>query len=242
MILNVNNDAVVTLTNQLEKLHRSAFPVAVRSALNSAAFDVKQKTMPARAAMTFENRRKNFFKANSRVDMARGFDMKSMKSTVGFIPLGGTNKAVDELEQQERGGQINGRSFVPMDTARISKSHSRNVQKKNRVSVMKNVVNARNMRGKNAKQRFVKSIVHAGKGGLVLAEYKGKEILWRVDSLNRDSNGRFKLTALYSYKKGRKVKVKATHFMEKSSLNSANKLDDFFIIEANKQIKRLGAK
>ncbi|MBL4809315.1 MAG: hypothetical protein JKY43_04565, partial [Phycisphaerales bacterium] len=44
---NVNTDAVVSLTNKLEKLHKSAFPVAVRGTLNSAAFDVKQKSMPA---------------------------------------------------------------------------------------------------------------------------------------------------------------------------------------------------
>ena len=45
MILNVNTDAVVALTNKLEKLHRSAFPVAVRSTLNSAAFDMKKDTI-----------------------------------------------------------------------------------------------------------------------------------------------------------------------------------------------------
>lgn len=238
VVLNVNTDELVGLTNKLEKLHKSAFPVAVRSALNSAAFDVKQRTMPATSMQTFENRQKNFFKATSRVDMAKGFDAMTMRSTVGFVSSG-KNQAVDDLEQQERGGQIGGRSFVPIDSARTSGSHARNVQKKNRISVMPNVVNAQRAKGVNAKQRFVKSVMFAGKGGNVLSEWKGKMILWRVNSLNRDSNGRFKLSALYSYAKGRSVKVKATSFMKRASMKSATRMDDFFIVEANKQIKRL---
>jgi len=107
---------------------------------------------------------------------------------------------------------------------------------------MPNVVDARKAKGKNKRQKFVKSVIHAGVGGLVLSEHKGKEILWRVNSLNRDSNGKFKLTALYSFKKGRSVNVKATHFMRKASLNSAKLLDDFYIVEAKKQIKRLTGK
>jgi len=239
---NVNTDAVVSLTNKLEKLHKSAFPVAVRGTLNSAAFDVKQKSMPAFAFVSFEQRQKNFFKANSKVEMARGFDVKSMESVVGFKSLGGSNDSVDELEQQERGGVIKSRSFIAIDTGRVSKSHARIVQKKNRISTMPNVVDARKAKGKNKRQKFVKSVIHAGVGGLVLSEHKGKEILWRVNSLNRDSNGKFKLTALYSFKKGRSVNVKATHFMRKASLNSAKLLDDFYIVEAKKQIKRLTGK
>jgi hypothetical protein len=126
-----------------------------------------------------------------------------------------------------------------MDSARVGKSNSKNVQKQNRFSTMPNVVDARKAKGKNPKQKFVKSLIHAGVGGLVLSEHKGSETLWRVNSLNRDSKGRFKLTAIYSFKKGRSVKITATHFMKKSSLKSAQKLDQFYVIEAEKQIKRL---
>lgn len=237
---NVNADAAIKLTNKLEKLHKSAFPVAVRTTLNSAAFDVKQRTMPISAKNSFTQRKKNFFKANSRVQMAKGFDVRSMNSVVGFISLGGTNEAVDDLEQQERGGIIKSRSFVPIDSARTGKSHSRLVKKKNRLSIMPNVINARRMRGANDKQRFVKAVLTAGVGGLVLSEYKGKEILWRVDSLSGSGSNKFKLTALYSHKKGRSVGVGATHFMKIASLKSGDKLDTFYAINAKKQFKRLG--
>ena len=106
MILNINNDKTVIFTNTLEKLHRSALPVAIRGALNKAAFDLKQKTMPESADKAFVNRSKNFFKANSRVAMAKGFDIGSMKSVTGFTEgrlRGSNNFAVQDLEQQELG-------------------------------------------------------------------------------------------------------------------------------------------
>ncbi|KKN42121.1 hypothetical protein LCGC14_0716250, partial [marine sediment metagenome] len=74
-ILNVNTDEVVRYSNKLEKLHRSAFPIAIRGTLNNAAFDVKQKTMPVSAEKEFVNRQPNFFKANSKVNMAKGFNV-----------------------------------------------------------------------------------------------------------------------------------------------------------------------
>lgn len=45
MKLHVNNSEVIALTNKLEQLNRSAFPVAVRTALNSAAFGVINKSV-----------------------------------------------------------------------------------------------------------------------------------------------------------------------------------------------------
>src|SRR5687767_16018423 len=86
MELNINSDAVVKHTNTLEKMHRSAMPLAIRNTLNSVAFDVKKNTMPASAEREFVTRAPNFFKANSRVEMARGWNVDSMQSVVGFIP------------------------------------------------------------------------------------------------------------------------------------------------------------
>ncbi len=234
MQLNINSDQVVAFTNKLEKMHRSALPVAIRSTLNSAAFDVKKRTIEKYATSNFVRRNKNFFKANSRVDMARGFDVDSMEATVGFIPLKGTNKAVDDLEQQEHGGRIKGRSFIAMNPARTGRSPMKNVKKDSRISSINNIVNARNSTGKNNKQRFVKAIIHAGKGGHVLSD---RGILFRVEG-GREKSGRWKLTALYSFKKKRSVDVKATHFMRDASLNSAKHLERYFKIEAIKRFRK----
>jgi len=231
---NVNTDAVVSLTNKLEKLHRSAFPVAVRSTLNSAAFDMKGNTILSSAAGTFVQRKPSFFKASSRVDSAKGFDVNTMRAMVGFT---GKSQAVEDLEQQEHGGKIEGRSFVPMRTARTSTSDTKPVRANARLSRIK-VVSTANTTGKNEAQKFVKSVLFAGVGGNVLSEWNGKKYLWRVNSLKRTKEGQFKLTPLYSFEKGRDVKVSATGFMEKSTMQTATKMDDFFFRHAEKQFQK----
>ncbi|MBE9490876.1 MAG: hypothetical protein IMY67_11320 [Bacteroidetes bacterium] len=236
--ININTDAAVKFTNTLEKLGRSDLPVAVRTSLNSTAFDVKKKSMPLAARFAFEERKKNFFKATSRVDMAKGFKLSSMKATMGFLG-GESNQAVANLAKQERGGSIGGRSFIPMTTSRVGKSSSKPVRKQNRLSDIRNIVDARNSKGRNKRQKFVKAAIHAGVGGIVLAEYKGKKIVWRVNAIKGRGLNRFKLTALYSYEKGRSVNIsKATNFMQIASNQSARKMESFFIIEAKKRIQK----
>lgn len=239
--LNINTDAVVKFTNRLEKIHRAALPNAVRTALNSVAFDVKKSTLPKHSQKEFINRSPNFFKANSRVEMARGFDLKSMASIVGMVEgglKGGNNHAVKDLEQQEYGGAIKSKAYIPMAPARSGKSNAKAVRPGNRLSGINRIVNTRNARGKNYGQKFIKSAIHAGKGGYVLAEFKGKEILWRVNSLNRTKKRALKLTPIYSYDKGRSVTVKATHFMRNASIESAKNIPDYFIKEAQRQIQK----
>jgi hypothetical protein len=241
MQLKIDSSAVKGLTKKLEKLHRSALPNAVRGALNKAAFDVKQSTMPKTAKDAFTVRQANFFKANSRVEMAKGWDINAMQATVGFTSQnlkGENNYAVKDLEQQEHGGKIDGRSFIPTDQARGG-SPVRPVRPGNRLGKIRNIVVAAKAPGNSDRQKFVKSVYHAGRGGYVLAEYKGNTILWKVNSIKRTSSGAFKLSPIYSFKKNRSVQVKGTGFMKKASLQSGNKLDEYYIHEAERQFNRL---
>lgn len=248
MQLNINTDAVVKHTNTLEKMHKSALPVAIRGALNKAAFDVKKDTMPRSASRTFKNRQPNFFKANSKVEMAKGFDLRSMKATVGFTDKGlngNNNFAVKDLEQQEDGGKIKGRSFIPTDIARGG-NKSRPVRPGNRMGKISNLVNSAKARGKNRYEKFVKSAMHAGVGGYVIGNFQ-KAILWRINSIKRkrikirgrSSTTIIKATPIYSFSQKRSVRVKSTNFMKKASLESASKMEDFFISEAKRQIEKL---
>ena len=59
---NVNTDEVVRLTNRLEKLNKSAMPIAVRSTLNDVAFQSKQTHLPKEFDKKFTIRKKNFIK------------------------------------------------------------------------------------------------------------------------------------------------------------------------------------
>lgn len=241
-VININTDAAVIFTNQLEKMSRSALPVAVRGTLNKAAFNTKKITMPEEAASSFEKRSPNFFKANSRVEMATGFNISSMKATIGFVSdnlKGQNNYAVENLEQQEHGGAIRKRAFIPMNQARAGNSHSKNVRPNARLSALKKIVNARDAKGVNSRQKFIKSAIYAGKGGLVLASSNGRTILWRVNSLKKTKGGKLKLTPLYTFRQNRSISVKKTSFMRKSSIKSAANLEKYFIAEAERQLKKL---
>lgn len=239
MILNIDTNEVIKYTNTLEKLHRSALPNAIRGALNKAAFDVKQRTMPASAQKEFVNRQPNFFKANSRVDMAKGWSIESMQATVGFIESGlkggSNNHAVDDLEQQERGGVIGGRSFIPTNTARGG-SGVRPVRPGNRLTNIKKIVNANKFKG-TEKQKFNQAALEAGEGGFVIGT-KAKKILWRIDSI-KDGRTVLKIKPIYSFEDKRKVKVKGTGFMQTASLSSGSRIEEFYIAEATRQVERL---
>jgi hypothetical protein len=235
--LDINTDGVVEHAARLERLHKSALPSAVRGTLNGMAFDVKKNTMPREASRAFTQRRPNFFKAMSRVETAKGFNLRSMEAVVGFI---GADKyqAVEDLEKQEHGGTIGGRAFIPTKNARVSKSNARTVSRKNRISSFGRVVNVRNAKGKSKGEKFIKSVVHAGRGGIII---RGKAV-FRVKSLKRVDSTRwkFKLELIYTYERGRSVRIrKATHFMRNASISSAEKGARIFQKEAERQIRRL---
>jgi hypothetical protein len=238
MILNINSDAAVKFTNTLEKMHRSGLPNAIRSTLNNAAFDVKKTTMPRFAADHFTMRAPNFFKANSRVDMAKGWDVKAMAATVGFIARGkGANNAVQDLEKQEYGGSIIGRSFIPTIQARGGNA-GKTVRPSNRLGRIKNIVNSNTIEGKSPQQQFITAAIKAGRGGFVLGNNKS-QTLWKIESIDGST---IKKKPLFSYVKGRSVQVSQTGFMRSASIESAGKMDVMFAKEAKKQIERINNK
>lgn len=246
MVLNINSDAVVAMTNTLEKLHRSALPSAIRETLNKTALDVKKRTMPESAKKTFTERSPTFFKATSKVQFAKGFDVKTMQSIVGFMPQSGAKEsggATEDLKQQEDSGTIGHRAFIPTDKARAGNSHNRRVSNKNRLAaIRKQIKDTKNSKAKTAAGRFFSTAMFAGKGGLVIGSKmnKGSRLLLRINSIvRRGGKTVINSTPLYSVKGNRAVKIKQTKFMEKASYKSAKLIERIYIVEAEKQIKRL---
>lgn len=231
----------MVFANRLEKFRKSALPNAIRGTLNSLAFDVKQRTMPVSADKHMEKRKPNFFKANSKVLMARSGDIKTMKAVVGFVSSNATynNFAVRELEQQEFGGSIPKRTFVPLDFSRSGQGNSGQVLPSNRLKTLKNIINSANAKGRNAREKFIKSAIHAGKRGYVIGNIGTRQTLFRVNSIKRDKSGKTIIgkTPLYSFQHGRSVKIKkSTHFMREASYKSMKKGSAFFIREAKRQL------
>lgn len=246
MILNIDSSAIVQHVNRMEQISRSALPVAVRQTLNKAAYDVKQNTMPEEAKR-FASRKPTFFKANSKVDQAQGFDVNTMKSTVGFVPKAGDRShSVEDLEQQEHGGQIGNRAFIALPAARTSRAWNRMVKRKLTLGqINSRIVDSMDARGVNDKQKFIKSAIHAGKGGFVLGtdKKKGNRFLMYINSVHRGGDGDTKVnsTAIYAVKAGRKVTPGSKYrgFMKAASVKSAHKMERDFIEIAEKKLNSL---
>lgn len=243
VVLNIDVKPAIAFTDKLEQLSRSALPNAVRNTLNKAVFDVKQVTIPVSTRKHFTIRKDNFFKANSKVIMAKGYDIGMMKSSVGFTPTNAkyNNRAVEELFQQEFSGTISHRTFIPMRFARSGGSLAGQVLPSNRVRQFKKIYKAsENLRGKTNKQKFILTAIAAGRRGLVLGNLKnGKEVLYRITSI-RHQDGRTIIikTPIYSHRSGRSVRINRTGFMKEASLSSYRKLQRFYLAEAGRQFKR----
>lgn len=248
-VLNVNTNQVIAFSNKLEKMRKVEIPIAVRGALNKAAFHVKQVTMPGVTDSTFTKRKENFFKANSKVVMASGLDLRSMRSIVGFTPHTAkyNNQAVEELHQQEHGGSINKREIIPTDESRIG-GNATAVRPKNRVNtirgklgknILANAVHANRQTGPNRRFKYIKAAIKAGKGGYVVAGLR-KPMLYRINSIARKYGRTFvKSSAIYSINPSASVSIQRTGFMRKASLQSANRLEQFYIEEAMRRFAKM---
>lgn len=238
----IDTSALEKYSIKLKGLSRSAFPLAVRQTLNNAAFDMKQNSILENSRKAFINRSANFFKVNSSVDAANGFSVNTMKSAVGFISnklKGGNNFSVDDLNQQEEGGLINKKSFIPTAKARTSNSNNRLVRANARLKSIK-LINVRNVTGSSWGQRAIKSAVYGGIGSNLLITKGGNSgAVYRITSINRvGGNIKFKSTKLYSFDKNRNVHVKPHHFIEKAGLQTGKKMDSFFIKNAERQFEK----
>ena len=239
MQLKLDTSALDAYSKKLKGLSRSAFPVAVREALTMAAKDMKTNTLLETSRKSFVNRSATFFKANSRYEKANGFSVNSMESKAGFYDnsLKGSPKdgnfAVKDLEDQETGGSIKKKALIPMLAARTGGSKTL-VRANARLQKIKNVVIASKMGFSKASSNFIVAAHKAGKGGYFLS----KNTLWKVNALNPTRSNDMNLTPLYSFKKGRSVKVKAHHFVEKAGEMTMKKMDDYFIEQAKKQFEK----
>lgn len=248
MKFELDTKGIEDYAKKLSRLHKSAVPTVVRNTLNGAAFDVKKRTLPSESEKAFVNRSKNFFKAFSTVDKADGWNISGMMATVGMSPKGlsgSNNYAVDDLEQQDHGGKITNKAFIPMKTARVGKSDSKIVSAQNRVSKLGKITQMNKRTARTRQQQFVRAAIYAkSKGdGLVLGmpTKGGGRTLWRIDSIQMNIKSKrlqIKSTPIYNVKADRSVKVEGKGFMEKAATNSSKTMPETFRKEAERQFKK----
>lgn len=264
MRIDVNTDKLKDYTKKLKSLGKSAFPVAVRQTLNDAAFNVKLQTMPKSADKAFVNREKNFFKANSKALPAEGMNVSTMHSDVGFfenkLNIKSTNYAVKDLEEQEYGGSIDKKSFIPLNTARKSNSAGKVVKTNARISqiktkeIIKTSAVGKTRTGKrmavtSKKQRFIRAAIVAkqlhGNDAYVLGNRNANgsrtlSLINKVKFKKKTSQIDISRTPLYNVKKGRMVAVKATSFMKRASYETSINMDEMYIKRAQERFKKHG--
>lgn len=213
MRLDVNTDASIVLTAKLEKLHKSAFPSAVRNTLNEVAFNTK-KIVPETAKKNFTIRDKNLFKRFVLVEKAQGFDVNKMASKVG-VDATTKSKLAEGLEKQETGGIITGSKLIANDRARISGNNAKKVKQANFISRVGKVSKKGN-RIKGSKYIMISK----GSKKTIFETKKGK------------------LTPLYTVKKTNKTKVKSKPFISTSAKLSASKMESIYDKQAEFQFKK----
>jgi hypothetical protein len=230
---------------KLQSMRKYDLPVVVQQTLTSAAFRVKKDTMPAEAGI-FIHRKPTFFKANSKAEKATGLDIDTMQATVGFIPkLGDKSHSVEDLEAQEDGGTIKNRAFIALSLARTGSVWQGLTRTKNREAEFnKKTFNPKDTVSKYAptdKSKFVQAAIEAAKvGGLVIGNkinQKGNRMAYQIDHVNRFfGNTYFEATPLFAVKRDREVHPKATHFMQKASMDAQKMMEADFIRLAEARI------
>ena len=229
---NVNNDAAVELTNKLEKLSRSAFPVAIRNTLNNTARDVKTRSILIVTEKEFTNRSRNFFKVFSGFIPASGFSVNSMRATVGIFPKG--NQSAKDLVAQEYGGKVGGRSFIShkSGTARTGRNPDKKISKAKAIGNFKNMPqiawgNKKNFRRKTKRLKKGKAYIYGNTVFLIKRTERRRGGSW------------LKTEKIWTYKSGRSAKIsKASNFMLKSAMLSRKKMLGLYKKEAERQFKR----
>lgn len=206
--ININNAEIVKFTNKLEKLHKSAMPVAVRQTLNDAAFDAR-KGLIKKFKKNFIIRNRTFITSHTAVNKCQNtFDINKMVSETGIIK--GKTKSGDLLEKQEIGGNIQ-RQRIPGSSVRMGSNFRKPVVRQYYWNKFKN-----------------------RKNGII---YKSGEstIIKSKNSLFRIMRGG-KIATMYTLNKN--VTIKASPFLEPASNEAANNLSKFFIQNAQKRFQK----
>lgn len=246
----VNTKEVIKFSKKLDKISKNALPRAVMNTLNTMAFDTKKRTLVEESQKAFTVRNKTFFKRFSRVRPTPLGKINKMQAFVGMTAQGSRGmkeQAGENMRQQQLGGTIGSRSLIPLDTARVGNSKTRQVRRKNRIRDLDVKVDTKWARTTKPKQRFIQSAIYAvqryGSNAVIKhTREDGKSFLYRIKRGGSDiMTRRFKLgvTPLYSVQRGRSVNISnPVRFTQKAALRSRKNANDIFIKQAKSRIKR----
>lgn len=211
--LNIDNSDLVKYTRKLEKLNKSALPIAVRNSLNRAAKSMKvgDKFIEKEFKDNFIIRRPSFIKSHTGFQKApfSEWNIDRMESSAGILK--GKSKSGDSLKLQEEGGTINNR-FVPTRYTRIGENKEGKQSAKYYFNKYKNRPNGHVIRNKRI------TVIKSKRNLLVVN--RNKE--WKT---------------LYSLVPN--VKIRKQPFVQRAGWIAGRDLNEYYIDEVKKRIVRL---
>ena len=206
--ININDAELVKLTNKLEKLHKSAMPIAVRQTLNDAGFETRRGLIRT-FKKNFIIRNRSFINAHAGVNKsANTFNIDQMIVETGIIA--GKTKSGDLLEKQEKGGNIL-RQRIPSKNVRVSQNYRKLVQKRYYYKKFKNRPNG--------------VIYRSGESTII----KTDNVVYRIHR-----GGHFEI--LYTLNKN--ISIKAKPFLEPAANEAAKNLPVNFQKNAQKRFEK----
>lgn len=244
MKLDVNTNANIILTAKLERLNRSAFPSAVRSTLNDAAFEMKKTNILASAKVNMTIRNPTVFKKFTGVKRAAGFNVSSMYSEVGFIPKDGKSgsKVPEGMEHNEVGG-IDNDGAMYLGKARTSNSLKKRVRRAARFDKSKLAKTGRSINIKSKKEGFMsKALASLYDNAPVMIKTSKGSFMVKVTSISSGTKSRkldIKMDFLMRGRTKNPARAKATHFNQEAAIKTSKQIEGFYNTNATFQFNKV---
>lgn len=237
--LDVNTNANIILTAKLERLNKSAFPSAVRSTLNDAAFEHKRVNLPLSAKANMDVKNPSFFRKYTGVKRAAGFNVSSMYAEAGFSPSNEikAKKALEGMQKNEIGGSDDDGGMY------IGKSRtSRGLVKKNARFKNSNVARGYKNAKRGGKSNMQRLVASKLEDKPVFINTKNGRFLVKVRSIasgRKDKKVDIKLDFLMRHRKQHVARTKPTHFVKEAAIKTSKQIDGFYSKNATFQFNKV---
>lgn len=232
---NINTDDVAGYTRRLERIGKTQLPRTVGATLNALAFESKKEIPNTFKKKGFNERNKRFSKFFARSQNVKTFNIKKMKSFVGFADVN-NSKASESMSDHETGGKIENK-LITSNFARVGKNKSKGKQNKNKLKNLGKIPtrgSIKYVKKGNMKRFFsVGKKIASQKGIMVLETKKGNAIV-RIESYNKKRKRKLKTSLLYWERKGA-TNVKGRHTVSDSAVKTSRKKSDKIFIEKAKR-------
>lgn len=246
MKIDINADGMIALTAKLERLNKSALPLAIRSTLNDCAFEMKKTNILSSAKLNMTVRNPTVFKKFTGVKRATGMNIRTMVAEVGFIPKEGVKggKVPEGMEHNEFGG-TDADGWMYMLKSRTSGSSKRLVRRNARYNKGKVLKFGRNSNIKSKAKEKVdfmfksyESFTH--KMPFDFTTKKGRFLVQATSfTKGSDGNSKVKLDFLMRGRSKFKATAKATHFNQEAAIKTSKQIEGFYKKNAEYQINKI---